>query len=185
MNSGRGATDLVAIAGGNDWDGDRAYSDNSPTSDDVGNVDLSTLSKDKLIQARQDLYQGRIDGLQAKVDELGADAIEPNSGKTYGTLVKEAQKGYDNSQKYRAGGQDIKQTTTEEEQPNIDATSETIVADIKDGINALKGKYNKQLPSMTTLITGPSRTADIEKTLVMGAHGPKELYLFFIDDSIN
>ncbi|MEY3451836.1 MAG: hypothetical protein RL711_1662, partial [Bacteroidota bacterium] len=31
----------------------------------------------------------------------------------------------------------------------------------------------------------PSRTADIEKTLVLGAHGPRELILFLIDDSIN
>lgn len=33
------------------------------------------------------------------------------------------------------------------------------------------------------MITGPSRTADIEKTLVLGAHGPKEFYVFLIDDS--
>lgn len=38
------------------------------------------------------------------------------------------------------------------------------------------------MPSMVTLITGPSRTADIEKTLVMGAHGPKELYVFLLED---
>lgn len=38
---------------------------------------------------------------------------------------------------------------------------------------------------MISLISGPSRTADIEKTLVMGAHGPKELYVFLIDDAIN
>jgi len=35
---------------------------------------------------------------------------------------------------------------------------------------------------MISLITGPSRTADIEKTLVMGAHGPKELYVFLLDE---
>jgi len=32
------------------------------------------------------------------------------------------------------------------------------------------------------LITGPSRTADIEKTLVLGAHGPQELYVFLLND---
>lgn len=32
-------------------------------------------------------------------------------------------------------------------------------------------------PSMLSLISGPSRTADIEKTLVLGAHGPVALYV--------
>lgn len=43
-------------------------------------------------------------------------------------------------------------------------------------------KYGKQLPSQITIITGPSRTADIEKTLVMGAHGPRELHVFILQD---
>ena len=37
--------------------------------------------------------------------------------------------------------------------------------------------------SSMVLITGPSRTADIEKTLVVGVHGPKEVYLFLIDEA--
>jgi L-lactate dehydrogenase complex protein LldG len=34
---------------------------------------------------------------------------------------------------------------------------------------------------MLTIASGPSRTADIEKTLVQGAHGPKELYVFLLN----
>jgi len=57
-----------------------------------------------------------------------------------------------------------------------------LVLDLKDGFQLLKNKYGNQLPSMVSTITGPSRTADIEKTLVLGAHGPKELFVFLIDD---
>lgn len=56
-----------------------------------------------------------------------------------------------------------------------------IVADIGDGLQFLKQKYNDQLPSMINLNTGPSRTADIEKTLVTGVHGPKEVFCFFLN----
>lgn len=62
------------------------------------------------------------------------------------------------------------------------AQSSQLVPDLKHAFAALKEKYPQRLPSMVSVITGPSRTADIEKTLVMGAHGPKELYVFLIDD---
>jgi L-lactate dehydrogenase complex protein LldG len=56
-----------------------------------------------------------------------------------------------------------------------------LVPDLKDGFRLIKKKYGNQLPSMLTTVTGPSRTADIEKTLVMGAHGPKELFVFLLE----
>ncbi|WP_462266997.1 LutC/YkgG family protein [Mucilaginibacter sp.] len=61
------------------------------------------------------------------------------------------------------------------------AYSSQLVPDLKDGFKELKEKYGIRLPSMVTTITGPSRTADIEKTLVLGAHGPKELFVFLLD----
>ena len=61
------------------------------------------------------------------------------------------------------------------------AYTSQLVMDLKDGFKLLKNKYGNQMPSMITAITGPSRTADIEKTLVLGAHGPKEVFVFLLD----
>jgi len=56
-----------------------------------------------------------------------------------------------------------------------------LVYDIKDALKNIREKYDAALPSLITFATGPSRTADIEKTLVVGVHGPKEVYLFLVD----
>jgi L-lactate dehydrogenase complex protein LldG len=62
------------------------------------------------------------------------------------------------------------------------AWKDQLVYDLNHAFGALKVKYKDSgMPSMITVITGPSRTADIEKTLVMGAHGPEKLIVFFID----
>jgi L-lactate dehydrogenase complex protein LldG len=57
-----------------------------------------------------------------------------------------------------------------------------LVYDVRDALGGLKEKYRQYLPSLISFATGPSRTADIEKTLVVGVHGPKEVYCFVIDD---
>ncbi|MGQ0829540.1 MAG: LutC/YkgG family protein [Bacteroidota bacterium] len=62
------------------------------------------------------------------------------------------------------------------------AYTSQLVHNIKDALKFIREKYDKKLPSMIATITGPSRTADIEKTLVQGAHGPKEIFVFLIDD---
>ncbi len=64
----------------------------------------------------------------------------------------------------------------------IIARTGQLVLDLRDAFLLLKTRYGYQIPSMISTITGPSRTADIEKTLVLGAHGPKELFVFLIDD---
>jgi len=61
------------------------------------------------------------------------------------------------------------------------AYTSQLVYDIKEGLLILKEKYANKLPSLITLASGPSRTADIEKTLVVGVHGPKEVFVFLID----
>lgn len=57
-----------------------------------------------------------------------------------------------------------------------------IVPDIADGMKLMQERYGDNLPSMMNLNTGPSRTADIEKTLVVGVHGPKEVYCFLVNE---
>jgi len=61
------------------------------------------------------------------------------------------------------------------------AYSRQLVYDVKDALQLVKDKYGNTLPSLITFATGPSRTADIEKTLVVGVHGPKEVYLFLVE----
>ena len=61
------------------------------------------------------------------------------------------------------------------------AYTNQLVYDVKEALQLVKDKYNNAIPSLITFATGPSRTADIEKTLVVGVHGPKEVYLFLVE----
>ena len=61
------------------------------------------------------------------------------------------------------------------------AYSNQLVYDVKEALQLVKDKYNNAMPSLIIFASGPSRTADIEKTLVVGVHGPKEVYLFLVE----
>ncbi len=61
------------------------------------------------------------------------------------------------------------------------AHASQLVYDVKDALQGVKEKYAGQLPSLISFASGPSRTADIEKTLVVGVHGPGEVYVFLVD----
>jgi L-lactate dehydrogenase complex protein LldG len=60
-----------------------------------------------------------------------------------------------------------------------------LIYDTRDALKLIKEKYGSNLPSFITFAAGPSRTADIEKTLVVGVHGPKEVYVFLVDEPVN
>jgi L-lactate dehydrogenase complex protein LldG len=62
------------------------------------------------------------------------------------------------------------------------AYADQLVYDIADSLVQFKNNP-AGFPSMISYATGPSRTADIEKTLVVGVHGPKEVYCFLIDNT--
>ncbi len=61
------------------------------------------------------------------------------------------------------------------------AYSHQLVPDVGDAIALLQQRYPGGLPSMISFASGPSRTADIEKTLVTGVHGPREVFCFLVE----
>ena len=58
-----------------------------------------------------------------------------------------------------------------------------LVYDVGDGIERIIQQYGANLPSAIFFASGPSRTGDIEKTLVKGVHGPIEVYLFLFSNN--
>ncbi|MFC6486691.1 LutC/YkgG family protein [Nitratireductor sp. GCM10026969] len=57
-----------------------------------------------------------------------------------------------------------------------------IAGDLETVFSGLRRKFGKgTMPRTLNLITGPSRSGDIEQTLLLGAHGPRALHLVVVD----
>jgi len=56
-----------------------------------------------------------------------------------------------------------------------------IVAGMEDGFALLRAEHD-ELPHAVNFVSGPSRTGDIELTLVLGAHGPYRVHLLIVAD---
>jgi len=62
------------------------------------------------------------------------------------------------------------------------ATRSQLIADLPDAYALLRQRYDGAWPSFMSVISGPSRTGDIERILVLGAHGPKKLTVVIVED---
>jgi L-lactate dehydrogenase complex protein LldG len=60
------------------------------------------------------------------------------------------------------------------------ATRDQLLPDLSAAYALMRKKYEGNFPSCMSFITGPSRTGDIERILVLGAHGPKRLTVLLI-----
>jgi L-lactate dehydrogenase complex protein LldG len=61
-------------------------------------------------------------------------------------------------------------------------TADQVVGGMEEAWAKLRERYGRGvMPRTVNLVTGPSRSADIEQTLQMGAHGPRRLHIILVD----
>lgn len=58
-----------------------------------------------------------------------------------------------------------------------------IVSDMENTLAAIRERHGKgAMPRVVNMITGPSRSADIEQKLILGAHGPRSLHIIVTEN---
>ncbi|WP_243131605.1 LutC/YkgG family protein [Desulfallas thermosapovorans] len=60
--------------------------------------------------------------------------------------------------------------------------TERLVEYFGDAMDVLNSRRTN-LPGYISFISGPSRTADIERVLTIGVHGPEQLHIIFVDEA--
>jgi L-lactate dehydrogenase complex protein LldG len=64
----------------------------------------------------------------------------------------------------------------------IIARADQVCRDLKEALQQLRQQHAGEVPRYISFITGPSRTGDIERILVLGAHGPRKLSILLLPE---
>ncbi len=120
-----------------------------------------------LTRAASEFLRGKL--LEARVGISGANAIAAETGTVF--LIENEG--------------NIRLVTGLPEKHIVVAGLEKIVPTLQDGMLVVEvaSRYaNYKAPSYVSLISGPSKTGDIEKQIVYGVHGPKEYHVVLLDN---
>ncbi len=60
------------------------------------------------------------------------------------------------------------------------ARRDQLIPDLAGAMDFIRRRYDGRWPSTLSIVAGPSRTGDIEKILVLGAHGPRRLAVYWV-----
>ena len=127
-------------------------------------LQLKNTLKDKGVTILESSLSKREDLLEADIGITGADVVTSDTGSVF--LVEN--NGY---------------ARLVSNMPGIHVVitgMESIVSDLHEGMLKVREisreKYQEPIANYVTVITGPSRTADIEFKMAFGMHGPKEVH---------